>query len=128
MGHTLVAIPTYNERDNLVPLVTDVLALGPDIDVLVVDDASPDGTGDTADQLAQWTGRVSVIHREGKLGLGTAYVAAFAYGLERDYRRVVEMDADLSHRPVDLPLLLSAAEHADVVIGSRNIPGGRAEN
>jgi len=94
--------------------------------VLVVDDGSPDGTGDLADALARETPRLRVLHRTEKLGLGTAYAAGFRYALAQGYGRVVEMDADFSHRPEDLPALLAAAETADVVIGSRNIPGGRA--
>jgi dolichol-phosphate mannosyltransferase len=121
----LVIIPTYNERDNLVPLLDAVLAVDPLIDVLVVDDNSPDGTGELADAFATATDRVRVLHRSGKQGLGTAYIAGFRVALARGYERVVEMDADFSHRPEDLPRLLDAAGHADVVIGSRNIPGGR---
>src|SRR5689334_6602200 len=117
---TLVIIPTYNERENLAPLTTAVLALSPSIDVLVVDDQSPDGTGELAEQLAQRTGRVGVIHRAGKLGLGTAYLAGFRYALDHGYEFIVEMDADFSHRPQDLPRLLEGAAQADVVIGSRN--------
>jgi len=122
---SLVIIPTYNERENLPALARAVLSLTPDLDVLVVDDNSPDGTGELADALARETGRVHVIHRAGKLGLGTAYVAGFRHALARGYDRVVEMDADFSHRPADLPRLLDAASFADVVVGSRNIPGGR---
>jgi dolichol-phosphate mannosyltransferase len=122
---TLVVIPTYNERENL-PLLTEMLlALDDQIDVLVVDDGSPDGTGQIADRLADETDRVQVIHRAGKQGLGTAYVAGFRHALAQGYERVVEMDADFSHRPEDLPKLLAAAENAQVVVGSRNIPGGR---
>ena len=125
---TLVIIPTYNERDNIGPLVRAVLAVDPALDVLVVDDNSPDGTGALADALARETGRVRVLHRPGKGGLGTAYLAGFRDALDRGYARVVEMDADFSHRPEDLPSLLHAAEIADVVVGSRNVPGGRVEN
>jgi dolichol-phosphate mannosyltransferase len=122
---TLVITPTYNERENLAPLACAVLAVDPGIDILVVDDGSPDGTGAVADQLARNTGRVHVLHRTGKQGLGTAYVAGFRFALAHGYERVVEMDADGSHRPEDLGRLLAAADHADVVIGSRNVPGGR---
>jgi dolichol-phosphate mannosyltransferase len=94
----------------------------------VVDDASPDRTGVIAEHLAEKTGRVHVIHRAGKLGLGSAYTAGFEYALDHDYDHVVQMDADFSHRPEDLPRLLQAADSADLVIGSRNVPGGRAEN
>ncbi len=125
---TLVIIPTYNERDNIRPLVRAVLAVDATLDVLVVDDNSPDGTGALADALAWETGRVRVLHRPGKGGLGTAYLAGFRDALDRGYARVVEMDADFSHRPEDLPGLLHAAETAEVVVGSRNVPGGRVEN
>jgi dolichol-phosphate mannosyltransferase len=122
---SLVIIPTYNERENLPLLVEAILATDPDIDILVVDDASPDATGELAEQLATATGRVAVIHREDKLGLGTAYLAGFAWAIEHGYDRIVQMDADFSHRPEDLPRLLAASEEADLVIGSRNVAGGR---
>ena len=123
---SLVIIPTYNEKENLPRLVPAILGIEPDLDVLVVDDNSPDGTGEIAEALAdEAEGRVHVLHRPGKLGLGTAYVAGFTYALAHGYDRIVEMDADFSHRPEDLPSLLEAASNADVVIGSRNIPGGR---
>jgi dolichol-phosphate mannosyltransferase len=122
----LVIIPTYNERENLPSLVPAVLAVDQEIQILIVDDASPDGTGELADALANKTGRLAVLHREGKQGLGTAYIAGFRYALSSEYDYVVQMDADFSHRPGDLARLLEAAEHADVVIGSRNVPGGQA--
>ncbi len=125
MTASLIIIPTYNERENISRLVGEVLALDPEIRMLIVDDGSPDGTGDIAERLARDTGRVDVLHREGKQGLGTAYVAGFRYALTRGYEKVVEMDADFSHRPEDLVRILAAADQADVVIGSRNIPGGR---
>lgn len=124
----VVVIPTYNESENLSRLVPILLDTVPSLEVLVVDDGSPDGTGEVAESLAKRTGRVRVIHRVRKLGLGTAYVAGFEYALERGYDCVVQMDADLSHRPEDLTRLLRAAESADLVIGSRNVPGGRVEN
>ena len=124
---TLVIIPTYNERANLESLIRAVLATDPGIDILVVDDSSPDGTGALAEALAKETGRVRVLHRAGKQGLGTAYLAGFRFGLGHGYDRLVEMDADFSHRPEDLPRLLRAAETADVVVGSRNVPGGQVE-
>lgn len=125
---SIVLIPTYNERENLPPLIQAVLDTDESLDVLVIDDGSPDGTGDFADALASTEPRVNVLHRAGKQGLGTAYLAGFRYALARDYERIIEMDADFSHRPEDLPKLLASAREADVVIGSRNIPGGRAEN
>lgn len=123
---SLVIVPTFNERDNLGPLVAALLATEANLHILVVDDNSPDGTGRLAEALMLGTDRVRVLHRSGKLGLGTAYVAGFKYALAQDYDLVVEMDADFSHRPEDLPSMLHAATVADVVIGSRNVPGGRA--
>lgn len=122
---TLVILPTYNERENLPRLLEAILKIQPGIDTLVVDDNSPDGTGDQADAIAAQDARVKVLHREGKYGLGSAYVAGFDYALRHAYDYIVEMDADFSHRPEDLPALLAAMANADVVIGSRNIPGGR---
>ena len=122
---SLVIVPTYNEIDNLPLLAPAILAVDADLDLLVVDDNSPDGTGEMADRMASREDRIKVLHRTGKLGLGTAYVAGFEYALAHGYDRVVEMDADFSHRPEDLPSLLAAAADADVVIGSRNVPGGK---
>ncbi|HEV7849094.1 MAG TPA: glycosyltransferase [Mycetocola sp.] len=129
MAETLVIIPTYNERRNIAAIVARVRAATPDVDVLVVDDNSPDGTGRIADALAASDHAVFVLHRAGKTGLGSAYGAAFRWGLERGYVRLVEMDADGSHQPEQLPALLAAADAgADVVLGSRWIPGGGVEN
>jgi dolichol-phosphate mannosyltransferase len=125
---SLIIIPTYNERENLPRLVAALLEKAPSFEVLVVDDGSPDGTGEIAEALAQKTSRVHVLHRKGKLGLGTAYVAGFKYALSNDYEYVIQMDADFSHRLEDLPLLLEATKSADVAIGSRNVPGGQTEN
>jgi dolichol-phosphate mannosyltransferase len=119
----LVVLPTYNERDNLERIVADIRAYL-DTDVLVVDDGSPDGTGAIADQLAAAAPRVRVLHRQGKQGLGTAYLAGFADAIARGYELVFEMDADFSHPPWDLPRLAAAGRHADLVIGSRYVPGG----
>jgi dolichol-phosphate mannosyltransferase len=127
----LVVIPTYNERDNLEPLLTRLHAAEPDVDALVVDDGSPDGTGELADKLAADDPRVRVLHRPAKAGLGAAYLAGFARALAGDYRVVVEMDADGSHAPEDLPALLAALDSrdgADVVLGSRYVPGGQVVN
>lgn len=115
----LVIIPTYNERENLPRIVPLVLGQDPRIHILVVDDDSPDGTGKVADDIAAAEPRVSVLHRQGKLGLGPAYLAAFKWGLERDFALLCEMDADLSHPPKQLPEFIKKAKDADVVIGSR---------
>lgn len=129
MGSALVIIPTYNELENLEPIVTEVLAADPRIEVLVVDDNSPDGTGRLADQLAARDRRVHVLHREKKEGLGRAYLAGFAWALQRPYRLIFEMDADFSHDPKYLPRFLAEAEAgADVVLGSRYVEGGGTVN
>lgn len=120
---TLVVIPTYNEKDNLEPIVRAIHSYL-DADVLVVDDGSPDGTGAIADRIAAADPRIHVLHRPGKQGLGTAYIAGFRFAIERGYERVCEMDADFSHAPWDLPRLVFAGEHADLVIGSRYVRGG----
>jgi dolichol-phosphate mannosyltransferase len=124
----LVVIPTYNERDNLEPLLSRLHEVAPAARVLVVDEASPDGTGELADKLVAADERVRVLHRPGKAGLGAAYLAGFADGLQGSYEVVVEMDADGSHAPEDLPTLLAALDDADLVIGSRYVPGGRVVN
>lgn len=124
----LIVTPTYNERDNLETFLAGVFDVLPEADVVVVDDASPDGTGELADHIAEQDARVHVIHRPGKLGIGSAYIDAFEWGLARDYDLFFEMDTDLSHDPRYLPDFLRAAEAgADVVIGSRNVPGGGVE-
>lgn len=129
MGSALVIIPTYNELENLEPIVTEVLAADPRIEVLVVDDNSPDGTGRLADQLAARDRRVHVLHREKKEGLGRAYLAGFAWALQGPYRLIFEMDADFSHDPKYLPRFLAEAEAgADVVLGSRYVEGGGTVN
>ena len=119
----LVVIPTYNEAPNLVHIVPQVLSQDARLEVLVVDDNSPDGTGQMADELAAKDPRVHVLHREGKLGLGTAYIRGFRWALERTYDYVFEMDADFSHDPVHLKEFLKAIEGADVVLGSRYLNG-----
>lgn len=124
----LVIIPTYNERENLAAVLGRLHAALPKVHVLVVDDGSPDGTGDLADDLAAADDRVHVLHRTEKAGLGAAYVAGFRWGLERDYATLVEMDADGSHAPEDLPRILDALGDADLVLGSRYVPGGRLVN
>ncbi|HIW69746.1 MAG TPA: polyprenol monophosphomannose synthase [Candidatus Dietzia merdigallinarum] len=130
-ARTLVIIPTYDERDNLPTVVERLLAAAPDVSVLIADDNSPDGTGEVADTLAadDPRGRISVLHRQGKQGLGAAYIAGFRWGLERGYTVLVEMDADGSHPPERLPAMLAAVdEGADLAIGSRYVPGGSVVN
>ena len=120
---TLVVVPTYNEKDNLEPIVRAIHTYL-ETDVLVVDDGSPDGTGAIADRLAAADRRIHVLHRQGKQGLGTAYLAGFAFAIARGYERVCEMDADFSHAPWDLPRLVVASKSAELVIGSRYVRGG----
>jgi len=119
----LVIIPTYNERENLVPLLQQIFAQGLPIEVLIIDDHSPDGTGELADELAAADPKVHALHRAGKMGLGSAYVAGFRWALERDYDAVFEMDADFSHNPDSLPEFLREIETADLVVGSRYLHG-----
>jgi len=124
----LVIVPTYNEKDNVERVVGRLRAAVPAADVLIVDDSSPDGTGDLADGLAAADPQIQVMHRSSKQGLGAAYVAGFGWGLERGYDVLVEMDADGSHQPEQLPDLLSALSSADLVLGSRWVPGGHVVN
>ena len=121
-------IPTYNERENLPPILDRVRSAVPDVDVLVVDDGSPDGTGEVADKYAANDSQIQVLHRDRKAGLGAAYVAGFRYGLSAGYEVLVEMDADGSHAPEQLPRLLAALAHSDLVLGSRWVPGGQVLN
>lgn len=134
-ARVLVVIPTYDERENIPVALERLREHVPTADVLVVDDGSPDGTGELAEKIAadeaastDATRTIAVLHRSGKLGLGTAYVAGFGWALARDYDLVVEMDADGSHRAQDLPLLLAATTDADLVLGSRWVPGGSVVN
>ena len=124
----LVCIPTYNERENVERIAAAVLEAVPGANVLVVDDGSPDGTGEIADALSAREPRLHVLHRDSKEGLGKAYLAAFRWALSRHYRLVVEFDADFSHDPEYLPEMLRRLETADVVIGSRRVPGGGSES
>jgi dolichol-phosphate mannosyltransferase len=128
IGQVAVVVPTYNERENLESAVSRVRDAVPDADLLIVDDNSPDGTGELADKLAARDPHIHVMHRAGKAGLGAAYIAGFKWALERDYGVMVEMDADGSHQPEDLPRLLTALDQADLVVGSRWIPGGKVLN
>jgi dolichol-phosphate mannosyltransferase len=123
LERALVIVPTYNERENLPRLVPMILEQDPRLEVLIIDDASPDGTGEVADRIAAEEASVHVIHREGKLGLGTAYLQGFQWGLERNYDLLFEMDADFSHDPSHLPQFLDAARDFDVVLGSRYLHG-----
>jgi dolichol-phosphate mannosyltransferase len=127
-NHMAVIIPTYNERDNIGLITARVRSAVPAADLLIVDDNSPDMTGKFADELAAADSHVHVLHRQAKAGLGAAYVAGFQWALDRGYDAVAEMDADGSHQPEELPLLLSALTDADVVLGSRWVPGGRVLN
>jgi dolichol-phosphate mannosyltransferase len=124
----LVCVPTYDEKDNVGPIVEGILAAAPGVEILVIDDDSPDGTGRIADGIAARDRRVHVLHRAGKEGLGKAYLAGFAWALERGYGLVLEMDADFSHDPRYVPALLERAREADLVLGSRYVPGGGTVN
>jgi dolichol-phosphate mannosyltransferase len=127
VANAIVCLPTYNERENLEPMLHALEPLG--VDVLVIDDNSPDGTGEIADRLAQELAFVSVLHRAKKEGLGPAYLAGFRQALERGYEYVLEMDCDFSHDPTDVPRLLAACDAgADLALGSRYVPGGGTEN
>ncbi|MPY36538.1 polyprenol monophosphomannose synthase [Streptomyces adustus] len=128
LGTALVIIPTYNEAENIKAIVGRVRKAVPEAHVLVADDNSPDGTGKLADELAAEDGQVHVLHRKGKEGLGAAYLAGFRWGMEHDYGVLIEMDADGSHQPEELPRLLTALKGADLVLGSRWVPGGRVVN
>jgi len=127
-ARSLIIIPTYNEAENLEPLVSAVLALDAGLEILVVDDNSPDGTGQIADRLSETLGVVHVLHRPGKMGLGTAYVEGFKWAIEHGYDYVFEMDCDFSHDPAYLPTFLSKVSEADLVIGSRYVKGGGTPN
>jgi dolichol-phosphate mannosyltransferase len=128
MNQTLIVVPTYNERENLPSLVQRLLSLPVPIDLLVVDDNSPDGTGKIADELSAKHSNIHVLHRPEKNGLGRAYLAGFKWALERGYEFIFEMDGDFSHNPDDIPKFLEAAQHADLVLGSRYVNGIRIIN
>jgi dolichol-phosphate mannosyltransferase len=129
MAKALIIVPTYNEAENVRGIAERLLEALPPADVLFVDDNSPDGTGAILDDMALGNPRIHVMHRAGKLGLGTAYIEGFGWGLKRDYQYLFEMDADGSHDPKYLPQMLALAEDgADVVVGSRNVPGGGTVN
>ena len=130
MSNSLVIIPTYNEKENVVKMLETVMALTPTFDVLIVDDGSPDGTSTLVKSVAlKFDGRINILEREGKQGLGTAYIAGFKWALEKDYDYIFEMDCDFSHDPNDLIRLKEACiAGADVAVGSRNVKGGGVEN
>lgn len=128
MSRALIIIPTYNEKDNIDSLLGGVFQSAPDVSVLFVDDNSQDGT---ADKVREWMAKnsnVNILEREGKLGLGSAYVAGFKWGLEKGFDQMIEMDADLSHKPIYLPSMLKTLESKDVSVGSRYTEGGGTEN
>lgn len=125
---TLVILPTYNEKENLPRLLEAIHANVPHVHILVVDDNSPDGTGDIADHFAAQDERIHTLHRSGKLGLGTAYIEGFRYGLANGYELIQQMDCDFSHDPKDLPRMFEAIKEADLVLGSRNVQGGGTKN
>ena len=127
LSRLIVALCTYNERQNIEQLVPEVQQFLPDADILIVDDNSPDGTGQFADQLAETDSRIKVVHRPEKLGLGTALVAAIQFAIDGDYETLVVMDADFSHQPKHLPALVECLHRVDVGIGSRYVPGGGVE-
>jgi dolichol-phosphate mannosyltransferase len=120
----LVSLCTYNERENLGEIIPEIFRFAPHANILVIDDNSPDGTGQLADEIAARDDRVHVLHREGKLGLGTATLAGFTYAIERDYDLLINLDADFSHHPRHMPALLECMSRADVAIGSRYVVGG----
>jgi dolichol-phosphate mannosyltransferase len=127
-GRSLLVLPTYNERDNIAQIVTAIRAQLPDITIWIVDDNSPDGTGKIADEIAAQDGKLEVLHRPGKLGLGTAYIQAFKRALQEDFASILQMDADFSHDPKYLPQLIQGLQEADLVVGSRYTSGGGTEN
>jgi dolichol-phosphate mannosyltransferase len=131
LAESLVIIPTYNERENIVRMIRTVYALPIDAHILIVDDGSPDGTGDLVrEQQLEFPGRLHLLERSGKMGLGTAYIAGFKWGLQHDYEYFFEMDCDFSHHPEDLPRLLQSCKEdgADLAVGSRYVKGGQLEN
>jgi dolichol-phosphate mannosyltransferase len=128
MNPTLIIVPTYNERENLPRIAEKLLSLPVPVDLLVVDGNSPDGTGQLGDELAAKHPQIHILHESGKNGLGRAYIAGFKWALERPYEFIFEMDSDFQHNPDDIPRFLQAAEHADVVLGSRYVGGVRVMN
>lgn len=125
---SIVIIPTYNEKENITPLITEVLKLNPNVHILVVDDNSPDGTGKIVQSLAEGNSQVHLLSRTQKEGLGRAYIAGFKWALQNQFEIITEMDADFSHRPVDLTKILEVMRNSDFVVGSRYVPGGGTQN
>jgi len=123
----LIVIPTYNEVENIEPLIEEILETVPDVDILVVDDSSPDGTGEVVQRIAQRDSRVNLLTRAKKEGLGRAYIAGFKWALKRDYEVICQMDSDFSHQPRHLPTFFDTIRDCDVVLGSRYMPGGETE-
>jgi dolichol-phosphate mannosyltransferase len=128
VNKTVICIPTYNEAENIQTIIPAIFAVVPNVDILVIDDGSPDGTGAIVDRMIEEDDRIHVIHRTEKSGLGPAYIAGFRWALERDYTRVLEMDADFSHQPRYLPALISNLDDYDVVVGSRYVEGGGTQD
>ncbi len=124
----LIIVPTYNEKENIVAILTEILKINPDVHCLVVDDNSPDGTASLVKAMSDYNKKIFLLERAGKEGLGRAYIAGFKWGLARDYSHFVEMDADFSHRPSDLKRILAAGAGANVVVGSRYVAGGKVVN
>lgn len=124
----LICMPTYNEKDNIRRITAAIFDVVPDVNILIIDDGSPDGTGDIADELAGTDKRIHVLHRSEKAGLGPAYIAGFRWAIERGYGYIFEMDADFSHQPKYLPGMIAALQEHDVAIGSRYVKGGGTEN
>lgn len=128
ISKTLICMPTYNEAENIRPIIEAIHEEVPEVHVLVIDDDSPDGTGEIADEMAERDERVHVLHRTEKSGIGPAYIAGFQWALDREYGAVIEMDADFSHQPKYLPEMIGQLDNYDVVIGSRYVAGGGTED
>lgn len=128
MPRTLICMPTYNEAENIRPIIAAIHDVVPEVDILVIDDGSPDGTGKIADDLSDRDERIKVLHRTEKNGLGPAYIAGFEWALARDYAYIFEMDADFSHQPKYLPTMIEELGRWDVVVGSRYVAGGGTED
>ena len=128
MNKSLIVIPTYNEINNISELLERILNAKPDLDILFIDDSSPDGTGEFLKKISESKSNIHILSRPKKLGLGTAYIKGFKWAIERDYQYILQMDADLSHNPADISRLLQSAESCDLVIGSRYLDGFNVRN